>query len=83
MGEEARGILIVTLRNDEDVEDIKERVSEIRGVVGVEYNHLTRKVLVRYAGEGGRLRKVELEIKKALEGDRKDERPQPSTSRKG
>lgn len=77
MREEPRGFLIVTLRNKEDIEDTVRRVSKISGVVGVEFNHLTRKLLVRYTGSGANLRNVESEVKKVLKGQGKDERKPP------
>lgn len=77
MGEEPRGVLIVTLKEDEDVEEIERRVSKIGGVVGVEFNHLTRKLLVSYGGDRQGLRRVESELKKVLEGKRKGGTPPP------
>lgn len=68
MGEESTGVLIVTLGDEENAEETKKRVSRIGGVVGIEFNHVTRKLLIRYTNADSGLRQVELEIKKALEG---------------
>lgn len=64
---EPRGLLIVTLEDDEDVEEKKRRVTEIHGVVDVVFNHVTRKLLVRYRGDHTRV--LESKIKQALEGN--------------
>jgi len=72
MAEELQGLLIVTLEDGRDVEESKRRVSEIGGVFAVDFNLVTRKLLVRYRGDSAGVRSVESEIKKALasSGDR-------------
>jgi hypothetical protein len=76
MVEDSRGLLIFGLGVDRDVEETKRRVSEIDGVLGVDYNHVTRKLLVRYRGDSAGLRNVESRIKKVLEA-------KPAAERKG
>jgi hypothetical protein len=74
MGGEPRGVLIVGLGDGADVEEIKRRVSAIDGVLGVDFNHLTQRLLVRYGGDSGGTRDVESEIKKVLEAERGGDR---------
>jgi len=47
MAEDSRGVLIVRLGPDQDAEETERRVLEIDGVLGAEFNHLTRKLLIR------------------------------------
>ncbi len=77
MGKEPQGILIVTLQADGNVEGTRRRVSKIEGVVGVEFNHLTRKLLIRYVGDHARLEEVQSELTKVLKGKRRHERSPP------
>ena len=68
MAARQRGLLIVTLRDIEDVAGTKKRISGINGVVSVSFNQLTRKLLVRYQGDEAALLKINQEIKKILDG---------------
>jgi hypothetical protein len=76
MAEDSRGVLIVRLGAHEDAEETKRRVLEIDGVLGVDFNHLTRKLLVRYRGDSVGVRKVESAVKKVLEAERHGDREQ-------
>jgi len=66
MGEELQGLLIVTLEDGRDVEESKRRVSEIGGVFAVDFNLVTRKLLVRYRGDSAGVGSIESKIKRAL-----------------
>ena len=70
MGRESRGVIIVSLDAGTDFEETKRRVSEIGGVLGVDYNHLTRKLLVRYREDGEGARNVESKVRKVLDAGR-------------
>ena len=73
MAEDSRGVLIVRLGPDQDAEETERRVLEIDGVLGAEFNHLTRKLLIRYRGDSVGVRKVESAVKKVLEAERHGE----------
>ena len=60
------GVLIVTLEEGARIHGIELRVKQIDGVVDVEYNHITRKLTVRYSAAGSDRDRVRLELDKVL-----------------
>ena len=80
--DEVPGLLIVTLREEDDAQKAKRRISQIPGVVRVEFNLLNRKLFVTYGNKSPGLGKIEDEIKKALESLGKDSDPRPRKANK-
>ena len=74
MVSEGRAVLILTLEGQKDIPLVEKRISQIGGVSAVEYSHMTHKLLVRYGGEVERMRKIEIEVKKALRDQKKNNR---------
>ena len=60
------GVLIVTLEEGARIHGIELRVKQIDGVVDAEYNHITRKLTVRYGAAGSDRDRVRLELDKVL-----------------
>jgi hypothetical protein len=83
MGEDSRGLLIFGLEVDRDIEETKRRVLEIDGVLEVDYNHVTRKLVVRYRGDSASMRNVESRIKKVLEAEPAERKGQRRVQGKG
>jgi hypothetical protein len=52
MPAESKTVLIVTLGSTADFEAMRERISEIEGVTGLDFNYFTQKLRVRYFGDG-------------------------------
>ncbi len=61
-------VLIITVGEVDNVEDVKERIADIRGVTATEYSYLTHKLQVRFQGNQARLQEIDLEIKRLLQG---------------
>jgi len=72
-----QGVLIVSVRGIENIEGNIRRISEIEGVVDVQQNNLTRKLLIRYEGNQARMREIELELKSLLKDGDKGDRHAP------
>lgn len=62
-----KAILIVTLRDVEDIEGLKKRISAINGVIRVDFNHLTCKLLVHYDDGATSTQRIKQEIGKLVQ----------------
>jgi hypothetical protein len=69
MTNRTRAVLISRVKTVKNIEDLRRRISDIEGVVSVDFNHLTQKLLVRYEGESPRIQHIEQRIRKTLGGE--------------